>query len=111
MYNSKSIVAVPPGFTISEQLDERRMTQKEFAARIVFSENHVSKLINGDVELTPETAVKLEYVLDIPAKFWNRLEAAYREDLAKAQQENSMEAEEELAVQFQYQKLDRRGLV
>ena len=87
------------------------MTQKEFAARMGFSEKHVSKLINGEVELTPETAVKLEYVLGIPAKHWNRLEASYREDLEKARQENEMEAEEELVTRFQYQELERRGLV
>ena len=111
MYSSKSVVAVPPGFTIKEQLADRQMTQKEFAARMGFSEKHISKLVNGEVELTPETAVKLEYVLGIPAKYWNRLEAAYREDLEKAQQENEMEAEEELVTQFQYQELERRGLV
>lgn len=111
MYSSRSIVAVPPGFTIREQLQDRQMTQKEFAARMGFSEKHVSKLINGEVELTPETAVKLEYVLGIPAKYWNRLEAAYREDLERARQENAMETEEELVTQFQYPELERRGLV
>ena len=95
MYSSRSIAAVPPGFTIKEQLVDRHMTQKEFAARMGFSEKHVSKLVNGEVELTPETAVKLEYVLGIPAKYWSKLEAAYREDLERARQENAMEAEEE----------------
>ena len=87
------------------------MTQKEFATRICFSEKHVCNLVNGDVELTPEAAVKLECALGIPAKYWNRLEAAYREDLEKARQENEIEEEEELVTRFQYQELERRGLV
>jgi len=55
------------------------MSQKEFAARMDMSEKHISKLINGEVQLTPETAVRLEMVLGVPAKFWNNLEAIYRE--------------------------------
>lgn len=47
------------------------------------SEKHISRLINGKVMLTYETANKLEQVLGIPAKFWNRLEAAYQEDLLR----------------------------
>lgn len=38
------------------------------------SEEHISKLINGEAQLTPETAVRLEMVLGVPAKFWNNLD-------------------------------------
>lgn len=31
MLESKSYIATPPGVTIQEQLDDRGMTQKEFA--------------------------------------------------------------------------------
>lgn len=47
------------------------------------SEKHISRLINGDVQLTPEVAHKLEMVLGVPAEFWNNLEAIYREKLVK----------------------------
>ena len=57
------------------------------------SEKHISKLINGDVQLTPETAVRLEMVLGVPAKFWNNLEAIYREKIIKAEAENAIEQE------------------
>ena len=54
---SKSFIATPPGATIKEQLETRGMSQKEFAFRMGFSEKHVSHLINGDVQLTQETAI------------------------------------------------------
>ena len=66
MLRSKSIIATPPGTTIKEQLEDRGMTQKDFAARMGMSEKHISQLINGDVRLTPETAEKLEMVFGIP---------------------------------------------
>ena len=63
MVKSRSYIATPPGATIKEQLNDRGMSQKEFAARMDMSEKHISRLINGDVQLTPETAVRLEMVL------------------------------------------------
>ena len=60
MVKSRSFIATPPGATIKEQLIDRGLSQKEFALRMGMSEKHISKLINGDVQLTPEVAVRLE---------------------------------------------------
>lgn len=97
MVKSRSFIATPPGATIKEQLTYSCMSQKEFAARMDMSEKHISKLINGEVQLTPDMAVKLEVVLGVPAKFWNKLESTYREKLVKANAENDMDADKELA--------------
>ena len=88
--HSRSYIAIPPGATIKEQLEYFGMSQKEFAVRMGMSENHISKLINGDVGLSPETAVKLEIVLGPPVAFWSNLEANYRVKLAKVNEENAM---------------------
>lgn len=90
MLESKSYIATPPGVTIQEQLDDRGMTQKEFAKRIDISEEYISKLIDGEVHLTTEMAEKLELVLGVPASFWNKLEAIYQEKLAKIRNEFRM---------------------
>ena len=91
---SRSFIATPPGATIKEQLNDKGMSQREFAARMDMSEKHISKLINGEVQLTPEVAVRLEVVLGVPAKFWNNLEAIYREKLVKVQNEKAMDEDE-----------------
>ena len=75
MVKSRSFIATPPGATIKEQLLDRGLSQKEFAVRMGMSEKHISKLINGEVQLTPDVAVRLEMVLGVPAKFWNKLES------------------------------------
>lgn len=90
MVKSRSFIATPPGATIKEQLLDRGLSQKEFAVRMGMSEEHISRLINGEVQLTPDVAIRLEMVLGIPAKFWNRLEATYREKLVKANAENDL---------------------
>lgn len=111
MVKSRSYIAVPPGATIRDQLKDRGMSQKEFAARMDLSEKHVSKLINGEVQLTPEVAVRLEMVLGIPAKFWNNLEAIYREKLLKVEAENIMDEDEAIAKQFPYKEMAEYGWV
>lgn len=105
MEYSKSVIAVPPGETMREQLESRGMTQKEFAIRMDLSEKHVSRLINGKVELTHDVALRLESVLGIPAAFWNNLESCYREQLARVHAENQMEEEQEIARHFPYAKM------
>ena len=82
MIRSRSTIATPPGATIKEQLVDRGMSQKEFAERMDLSEKHISKLINGEAQLTSDVAVRLEMVLGVPAQFWSKLEANYREKLA-----------------------------
>ena len=63
MMRSRSYIATPPGATIKEQLKDRGMSQKEFASRMDMSEKHISRLINGEVQLTHEVAYRLEMVL------------------------------------------------
>lgn len=77
----RKIIAIPPGETIKEELRVLGWTQKEFANRMHMPEEYISKLINGEVQLTPEVACHLERVLGMPAFFWNNLEAEYKENI------------------------------
>lgn len=111
MIRSRSTIATPPGATIKEQLVDRGMSQKEFAERMDLSEKHISKLINGEVQLTPDVAVRLEMVLGIPAQFWSKLEAIYREKLAKVKIENELDADVELMKKFPYKEMANQNWV
>ena len=108
---SRQTIATPPGTTIREQLENRGMTQKEFAVRMVMSEKHISQLINGEVHLTPNVALRLESVLGISASFWNNLEARYREKLERIEEENAMDSDIELLGQFPYAEMVRLGWI
>lgn len=83
MTKGRSYIAIPPGVTIREQLADRGISQKEFSSRMGMSEEHISRLINGDVQLTFDMAYRLEMVLGLPAHFWNNLETIYREKFAR----------------------------
>lgn len=111
MVRSRNYIATPPGATIKEQLVDRGMSQKEFADRMGMSQKHISHLINGDVQLTPDMALRLEMVLGVPAQFWSNLESIYREKLAKVKAENEMDTDLELAKKFPYKEMARNGWV
>ncbi|MCK9453332.1 MAG: helix-turn-helix domain-containing protein [Bacteroidales bacterium] len=111
MLKSRTYIAIPPGMTIKEMLVERGMNQKEFAARMDLSEKHVSRLINGDVQLTQDVAYRLESVLGVPAFFWNNLESTYRETLIKVDAENEMENDEAIARLLPYSEMASFGWV
>ena len=108
---SSTIIATPPGATIREQLIDRGMKQKEFARRMDMSEKHISRLINGEVQLTPDVAMRLEMVLGVPAQFWSGLESIYREKLVKATSERDMDADIELAKKFPYNEMSKNDWV
>lgn len=111
MVRSRTIIASPPGATVKEQLVERGMSQKEFAQRMDMSEKHISRLINGEVQLTPDMAMRLEMVLGVPAQYWSRLESIFREKLAKANAESEMDADIEVAKKFPYKEMSSNGWV
>lgn len=111
MIKSKTYIAIPPGATIKEQLSDRDMSQKEFAKRMDMSEKHISKLINGEVQLTPDVALRLEMVLGLPAKFWNNLESRYREKRQIVQAENEMTEDTETMKKFPYKEMAKFGWV
>ena len=111
MVKSRSYIATPPGATIREQLDSRGMSQKEFSIRMSMSEKHISKLINGDVQLTKDVAFRLEMVLGLPAQFWNDLERIYREKLVKAIAENEMDDDIIIAKKFPYNEMSKYNWV
>ncbi|MGL5798098.1 MAG: HigA family addiction module antitoxin [Cetobacterium sp.] len=101
MYKIKDdIVVISPGVTIKDELDFLGMTQSEFSERMGFSEKHISKIINGEAVITPETAIKLEMVLGIPSSVWNNLESEYREQLFRIEELESLSEEVEYIASF-----------
>ncbi|MDO5537417.1 MAG: helix-turn-helix domain-containing protein [Desulfovibrionaceae bacterium] len=104
-------IAPPPGEKIKQVLDEKDLTQKEFAQRMALSEKHVSKLVNGEVQLTPGMAVKLESVLGIPASYWCGLESSFRESIARREEEEKMGDELIIARRFPCPDMERQGWI
>ena len=70
--------AVPPGSLIKAELGAYEFSQSDVAARTNISTKHFNQMINGHVALSPEIAVSLERVLDIPAEVLLQMDATYQ---------------------------------
>jgi HTH-type transcriptional regulator/antitoxin HigA len=76
--------AVAPGGTLRSTLNALGMTQSDLAVRTGLSLKHVNQIVQGIAPITPETALMLERVTDVSARYWNSLEKTYRERLARS---------------------------
>lgn len=83
--------AIPPGETLEETMQALGMTQQELAERTGLTVQTLNRIFKGEQPITYETANRLEYVTGRPARFWNNLEAQYREQLLKVQETREME--------------------
>ncbi len=82
----------PPGDSLAEMLESRGMSQAELATRMGRPKKTINEIIHGKAAITPETAIQLEKVLQVPARFWNNREKLYRESIAQQrEQENLLE--------------------
>ena len=74
---------LPPGETLREALESLEMSQSQLAQRTGMSTKHINQIIQGQAALTHDTAILLERTTGVPARFWNSLEAQYRDHLAR----------------------------
>lgn len=73
----------PPGATLRDLMDERDWTQRELAHRLGRPIQAVNEILAGKKEITEDTALELERVLQVPAQFWLVRESQFRESLAR----------------------------
>ena len=81
----------PPGETLLDVLEEREMSQSELAERTGRPKKTISEIINGKTAITSDTALQLERVLGIPARFWNERERNYQDSLARRRESQRLE--------------------
>lgn len=91
-----SDLAVPPGEFLLEVADGLGITQADLARRMGRPVQAINEIVKGEKMITPETAIQLEQVLDVPAHIWTGLEAEYQ--LVKARQHDTASLEQEVGM-------------
>jgi HTH-type transcriptional regulator/antitoxin HigA len=99
----------PPGETLRDVIADQSVSQAELAARAGLSTKHVNQIMQGIAPITLETSIVLERVTGVPAGFWNRREANYRERLLKAKGRTLDTADEEWLRSLPIRELQDRG--
>ncbi len=67
----------PGEMLLEEFLRPLNVTQRELATRLEVSYPRINELIHGKRALTPDTALRLEQLLGMPAQFWLNLQLGW----------------------------------
>lgn len=92
-YEFEPDYAIAPGETLKETMESLDMGQKELAVRTGLTVQTLNRIMKGDQPISYETANRLELATGVPARFWNNLEAQYREQLAKIKERKQLESD------------------
>lgn len=99
----------PPGEILAEILEDRGMTQAELAQRTGRPRKTISEIVNAKAAITPDTAIQLERALGIKASFWGKLEANYRDYLARDEERERLADQVGWVQEFPVNEMVREG--
>lgn len=109
IYKFEPDFIVAPGETLQETIETLGITQAELAKRMGRPVKTINGIIKGRVEITPETALQLEKVLGVPARFWVNLEGNYRHALAEQKEKKELKKKIQWLEKFPLKKLIECG--
>lgn len=103
--------AFHPGETLSEKLSEMEMSYKEFALRCELSEKTINEIVKGRASISPETSMKFEQVLGIPAYFWITRQSEYDQYIARLRKNELLSESIVWAKKFPIAKMVEKGWI
>jgi Zn-dependent peptidase ImmA (M78 family) len=68
----------------------------------------INEIVKGKAAITPQTALQLERIFEMPATFWNGLEANFREDQARLDEREGLRTQVDWLKQFPIRDMIRR---
>ena len=110
-YGFEPDYAIPPGETLREMMESLGMNQKELAKRTNLTVQSLNRIFKGEQPITYETASRFELVTGVPARMWNNLEAQYREQLAKIDERERLQADLAWLKDIPVRELVKRGMI
>ncbi|HXT84316.1 MAG TPA: HigA family addiction module antitoxin [Verrucomicrobiae bacterium] len=75
--NLNPAVCIHPGEHLKDELEARRIKQKDFASEIGIAHTQLNEIINGKRSITPDFALLLEASIGIQAQDWLNLQSCY----------------------------------
>ena len=81
--NGKPARVVSPGQILTQELEARDWTQRDLAVIMGRPYQAINEIVNGNKQITPDTARELAYAFGTSIDFWMALEANYRLHLAE----------------------------
>lgn len=102
---------VSPGEILAEALLERSMSQAELSRRTARPLKTINEIVKGKAAITPDTALQLEYVLGIAARFWLSADREWRERRARERVQHALKGSGSWASKFPVRALAKHQLI
>lgn len=102
--------SVHPGAVLRAILEQRAIRQAELAERTGLTPKHVNQIVKEGVGISGDVAVLLERALDIPARFWTRLDADYQAHVSEDKARSKLADFSQWANNFDASALQRYGI-
>lgn len=101
--------AISPGEILADELEIRLMSQKELSKRTGITEKHIISILKAKSAITPETAIKFERAIGMPADYWLNLESHYQETKARLAEEEKLQAHLDWVKRFPFNEMAKLG--
>ncbi len=82
MNELKPYEPIHPGEMLREELEARKIKQKDFAELIQLSYSMLSEILNGKKPISADVALRLEVALGVKAYLWVKMQADYNLQIA-----------------------------
>ncbi len=99
----KEIAAFHPGYYIADIIEDMGITHEEFARRMGTTGKTISKLVNGQCNLSNDLAGKLAMMLGTSAEVWINLQAVYDQKKIEIEQKKACDEQIRIAAMIDYQ--------
>lgn len=107
----KELMAFHPGYYIQETIEDLEITQEEFAIRLGTSAKTISKLVNGEINLSNDIAHKLSNMLGTSVDLWLNLQTTYEKKLIEIDELKQLDHQKNIAYMIDYKYFVNLGLV
>lgn len=105
------IMAFHPGYYIQELLEDLEITQEEFSVRLGTTAKTVSKLVNGEINLSNDIAHKLSNMFGTSVDLWLNLQTAFEIKQIEIDEAKQIDQQKKIVYMIDYQYFVRLKVV
>lgn len=98
----EDITAFHPGCYVADIIEDMGITQAEFAIRMGTTPKTISKLVNGQCNLSNDLAQKLSTMLGTSVDVWLNLQKTYNEKLIEIEKQKAFNEQSDIASVIDY---------
>lgn len=107
----KDIYAFHPGNYLQDIIEDMEITQEEFAVRLGTTAKTISKIVNGEANLSKDIALKLSNMFGTSVDVWLNLQASYDKKLLEIKNEEEIDKEKTILDYIDYSYFVALGVV